>query len=505
MRARLARTCLSGALLISVLPFGLREHQDTRDHPSPENLGVVSFPTTCRTDVQERFERGVALLHSFAYSPAAHAFRDVANGDANCAIAHWGIAMSYFHELWDPSIVEGTFTQGRDEVHRAQRIGAKSERERGFIDALALFYEQDPVASYSTRVSRYERAMKKLAAAYPDTESQVFYALALLASASPFDKTHRNQKLAVSVLDPLFHKYPRHPGIAHYLIHACDNAEMARQGLPAARLYSGIAPSAPHAQHMPSHIFTRLGMWDDSIASNTAARAAAQRERDIGEELHAMDYLVYAYLQEGRDIEAEQIIQQLGTMSGLDEGDFKAAYASTAMPVRYVMERQQWSEAAKIVRPKGAAQVVAIAVWARAIGLARTGHPSQARAEAESLRWLEHQLRVSGSQYAFYWAKQVHIQGLEVLAWSAQAENKVAEARNLLRDAAGEEDAIEKLPVTPGPIIPAREQLGDLLLEQNQPAAALREFQITLVDAPGRRGAIIGVAQALRLGPSPAP
>ncbi len=486
-------------LLVFFFTPVISARQDSHQHPAPEKLGVVSFPTSCKAGLQREFEKGVALLHSFAYSRAETSFRKVAEEDPDCAIAHWGIAMTYFHQLWDPPIYAGAFARGRQEIERAQQIGKDSDRERRFIHALAPFYDRDLSAiPYTERVSRYENAMGELAKAYPkDVESQVFYALALLAVASPFDKTHAKQKQAVSILDPLYRKYPRHPGIAHYLIHACDNREMARHGLAAARAYSKIAPSAPHALHMPSHIFTRLGMWRDSIASNKAARAAAHSQGDIGEELHAMDYLVYALLQEGRDREAREILEQLKVMPALHEGDFKVAYAATAMPVRYAVERQDWVEAAAIAPPSGAPpQVTAVAVWARGIGLARTGRPAGARQEVKRLRQLERQLRASSAGYSEYWAEQVDIQAVEVSAWLAQAEGKPGEARNLLREAADDEDATEKLPVTPGPIVPAREQLGDLLLEQKQPALARKEFRVALANAPGRRGAFMGMLRA---------
>jgi hypothetical protein len=490
--------CRTLLLLLFFTPV-ISGSQDSHDYPEPEKLGVVSFPTSCKPAVQREFEEGVALLHSFAYSSAEISFRKVAEEDPDCAIAHWGVAMTYFHQLWDPPITQQTLARGREEIQRAQEIGKDTDRERRFIHALALFYDRDLSAiPYTERVSEYESAMGKLAGAYPeDIESQAFYALALLAAASPFDKTHANQKHAVSILDPLYRKYPQHPGIAHYLIHACDNQEMAQQGLAAARAYSMIAPSAPHALHMPSHIFTRLGMWSDSIASNKAARVAADNQGDIGEELHAMDYLVYALLQEGRDREASEIIEQLKATSDLDEGDFKIAYASTAMPVRYAIERRQWAEAAAIAPPRGAPpHVTAVAVWARGIGLARSGHPADARREVKRLRKLKQQLLASSAEYSEYWARQVEIQAVEVSAWVAQAEGKPGEARNLLRQAAEEEDATEKLPVTPGPIIPAREQLGDLLQEQKQPALALKEFRVDLANAPGRRGAVMGMSQA---------
>jgi hypothetical protein len=341
----------------------------------------------------------------------------------------------------------------------------------------------------------YEHAMSNLASGNGrDTEAQVFYALALLANASPADKTHAKQKQAADLLEPLDRAYPQHPGIPHYLIHAYDNAELAARGLPAARAYSQIAPSAPHALHMPSHIFTRLGLWDDSITSNLAAREAAHRQADTGEELHAMDYLVYAYLQRGHDKDAAQVIEELNNMPNLNAADFKITYASTAMPVRYAVERGRWADAAGIAPPIGAPpQVVAIAVWARGLGLARSGRAAEAHGEIERLRQIEAQLRSSGNDY---WAAQVGILAREVVAWTAQADGEAEEAAAIMRTAADEEDATEKLPVTPGPILPAREQLGYLLLEQNHPGLALKEFEKALTNAPGRHGALQGAAHA---------
>jgi tetratricopeptide (TPR) repeat protein len=341
--------------------------------------------------------------------------------------------------------------------------------------------------------------MSELAASdRKDVEAQVFYALALLSNASPSDKTHSKQKQAADLLEPLYRTYPQHPGIPHYLIHAYDNAELAPRGLAAAKAYAGIAPSAPHALHMPSHIFTRLGLWQDSIQSNLAARDAAQQQGDTGEELHAMDYLVYAYLQSGQDSDAAQVIQQLQAMPALKSGDFKVGYAATAMPVRYIVERGRWSDAAKLAPPLAAAppQVAAITVWARGIGFAKTGQPVEAQKEIEKLQQLEDQLRAAGNDY---WAVQVRIMRREVMAWSAEASKKPEEALDLMRSAADEEDAIEKLPVTPGPIIPAREQLGYLLLEQGHPDQASKEFETALANAPGRRGSLQGAAQAAQL------
>ncbi|MGA8540338.1 MAG: hypothetical protein WB566_12620 [Terriglobales bacterium] len=469
-----------------------------RSHSAPEKLGNVSFPISCRPAVQDRFNQGVALLHSFAYEAAEKVFQDVAELDPRCAMAHWGMAMTYFHQLWDPPIAPPTISMAQKEIQLAQQIGTGSQRERRFISALDLVYQDAATVPYRTRALNYERAMSDFASENRnDVEAQVFYALALLANASPADKTHAKQKQAVDLLEPLERIYPQHPGIPHYLIHACDNAELAPKGLAAAKAYSQIAPSAPHALHMPSHIFTRLGLWDDSIASNLAARQAAHQVGDRGEELHAMDYLLYAYLQRGRDKEAAQVIKQLESMQKLNSGDFKSGYASTAMPVRYAVERGQWADAAAIAAPAEALpQVVAIAVWARGLGLARSGNAAEARKEIDKLRQVEDQLRTSGSDY---WATQARILTSEVRAWSAQADRKPDEAARLMRASAEEEDAIEKLPVTPGPIIPAREQLGDLLLEQNKPGLALKEFETALVNAPGRRGALRGAERATEL------
>src|ERR1035438_9456986 len=362
-------------LIVLLIPSFSLAAQEAHDHNAPEKLGKVSFPITCMPAVQQQFDRGVALLHSFAYTAAENVFQGVAEQDPRCAMAHWGIAMTHFHQLWDPPILPATIPIAQKEIQRAQEIGTGSERERQFINALALIYQDAATVPYRTRALNYEHAMSSLAAKnLKDIEAQVFYALALLANEFPTDQTHAKQKQAADLLEPLYRAYPQHPGIPHYLIHAYDNAELAPRGLPAARAYSKIAPSAPHALHMPSHIFTRLGLWQDSISSNLAAREAAHQQSDTGEELHAMDYLVYAYLQSGRDADAGQVIQQLKNMPQLITGSFKIGYAATAIPVRYAVERNQWAEAASILPPAAAPpHVVAIAVWARGVGLARSG------------------------------------------------------------------------------------------------------------------------------------
>ncbi len=464
------------------------------EHPVPEKLGSLQFSTSCSSKVQKSFERAVALLHSFAYSAAEKAFRDVAAKDPSCAVPHWGVAMTYFHQLWEPPVAPQNIGRGLAEIEQAKRLSS-SDRERGFIDALSLIYANADSLPYQERLNRYAEAMRKLAGRYrDDTECQIFYALALIATAPPSDASHAKQKEAAAILEPLFRKYPQHPGIAHYLIHACDNAEMARQGVAAAKAYSQIAPAAPHALHMPSHIYTQLGMWDESVASNLAAQKAAREQGDKGEELHAMDYLAYAYLQLGRDAEAARVLNELRAMGGLDGSDFKMGYAASAMPARYAIERRQWSDAAQLVPVDGASpQVSAVTLWARSVGLARSGKPADARQEIDKLRSAYEKLRAAKNDY---WATQVQVQMNEALAWVAQTEGKADEALKLMRAAADEEDAIEKRPVTPGAIVPAREQLGDLLLESNHPQEALREFERALTITPQRRGASAGMARA---------
>ncbi len=480
------------AFLIPIAPVA----QEGHDHPAPEKLGTVSFPTSCRPEVQQEFNRAVALLHSFAYRPADEVFQRVTQGDPHCAIAHWGRAMTHFHQLWDLPPSPADATAAEKEIGQALMLDQGSERERALIHAMSQVFDNAAAGSYSARALKYEEAMHDLAAANPrDVESQVFYALALISIASPSDREHRRQKQAASLLEPLFREFPDHPGIAHYLIHACDNQELASEGLAPARVYAGVAPSAPHALHMPSHIFTRLGLWEDSIQSNLAARRAAQRAGDPGEELHAMDYLVYAYLQSGRDGDASQVLQQLNAMQNLPMSDFKVSYAATAMPIRYLVERGKWTDAARVASPPSSAppQVAAIAAWARGLGFARSGHPQEAMGEADALRRTEDQLRTSGN---LYWATQVDIMRREVAGWSEQAMQQPEKAAALFRSAADDEDRIEKLPLTPGPIVPAREQLGQLLLQQRNPAAASRELKTAAVNAPGRRGALEGAAQA---------
>jgi hypothetical protein len=485
-------------LLIAALVLGSAGVQATADepahgHPAPEKLGTVHFTTSCSPAVAGAFDHAMALLHSFTYEPAGREFSDIAARDAGCAMAHWGVAMSSFHQLWSPPGAR-ELEAGREELATARRIGATTARERELIDAAAVYFSDTDPAHHAARAKEYERAMQAVAQHFPDDdEVQILYALSLIATAPPSDRSHANQKRAAAILEPIYRRQPDHPGVAHYLIHACDSAELASQGLPAARAYAKIAPSAPHALHMPSHIFTRLGLWDDSIASNEAARRAAREHGDVGEELHAMDYLTYAYLQRGRDADAERIVGELRAMGPLIGKDFKTGYAATAMPVRLAIERRRWNDAAALeALPGSAPHVAAIAYWARAVAQAQSGHPDLADAEVRKIDECEAQSRARGDGY---WAAQIGVLSREARAWSANAAGHADDAVALLREAADAEDALEKLPVTPGPIVPAREQLGGLLLQLNRPREALPQLTQALKDAPGRRA---GLQAALR-------
>ncbi len=487
------KTAWLGVCVLCTPPAALPE--EFHSHPPPEKLGKVSFQTSCAPRVARDFERSVALLHSFAYTASEEAFRKVAAADPNCAMAHWGIAMSHYHQLWSPP-TPAELRDGRSESEQALAMNQGTPRERQFIAAAAAYYK-DANEAPPLRAKAYSDAMLEVARSNPkDSEAQAFYALSLIATAPPEDATHANQKRAAALLEPIYRSQPDHPGAAHYLIHAYDSAELAPQGLAAARAYSKIAPSAPHALHMPSHIFTRLGLWEDSIASNRLARAAAHDQGDVGEELHAMDYLTYAYLQRGQNSNAERVVASLRTMDALAApgNDLKVGYAATAMPVRLAIERHAWRAAADLETLPGAApNVAAIVFWARALASARSGRPQAAQSDIAQIEACKAQLQAAGNAY---WAAQVDVLEKEAKAWRQAAAGGAAESARLLRQAADEEDAVEKLPVTPGPIVPAREQLGELLLQQNQPQQALREFRAALVLAPGRRGALLGGAEA---------
>jgi len=468
-------------------------------HTATGKLGRVSFPISCSRAVQNSFNHAVALLHSFAYAPAEQEFAAIADRDPQCAMAHWGAAISYYHQLWDPPISPSGMQAGALEIQKAQSLAANaSEREQEYIHALAILYESATRSSARIAALAYVNAMRDVATQNPDdTESQIFYALGLLSIAPPSDAVHTNQKLAAQMLEPLFLRYPDHPGLAHYLIHAYDHPDLARQGLLAARAYSKIAPSAPHARHMPSHIFTLLGLWQDSIRSNLAARSAAHQQGDVGEEVHAMDYLMYAYLQAGRFDDAATLLADLRAMPNLPVADYKVAYAAAVMPVRVSVERSQWDDALKLVADSGAApQFRSISEWANSSAASHLGKISEAELHLSNLRQVLVAVRNSGDDY---WTSQVQVQVSQAEGWLRHVRGDDRQAISLLSAAAQQEDEFAKRPITPGPVVPAREQLADLLLEINQPAEALHEYERVLKNSPGRRNALSGAARAAAL------
>ena len=489
-------------------------------HEHGEQLGNVDFPVTCNAPARTAFQRGVALLHSFQYEDAEKAFADAAAADAACAMAHWGTAMSLYHPVWAAGNPVGAPTpaelkKGAEAVEKARAAGPKTEREKDYIAAVAVFYADADTLDHRTRAIAFAKAMGELAARYPkDKEASIFHAVALLGSAFPGDKTYATEKKAAAILNGILPQAPKHPGVAHYLIHSFDYPSLADLALPAARSYAKIAPSSPHALHMPSHIFTRLALWDESIQSNLASRAAA-RERMARlrpgttsyEDLHAQDYLAYAYLQGGQDSKARAVLDEVTAAQTFDQAIFNAAFALSAVPARYALERRQWSEAAAVtVRPADYPWAkfpwAEANVWfARGVGAARGGDPAAAGEAVLKLAAIQKSLVEAKN---VYWAGQVEIQRLAAAAWRARAEKKDDEAVSLLRSAADLEDATEKHPATPGAILPAREMLADLLLELDRPADSLREYEASLKVAPGRFNAVFGAARAAELSGDPA-
>jgi len=473
--------------------------QEHESHASTGSLGTVEFRVSCTAEGQESFTRGVALLHSFTYEESEEAFRDAAARDPQCAMAHWGLAMTEYHQLWEPYAGPAESQRGAVEIQKARDLKPGTPREKEYIEALGIFYDGWEQRGHAVRAKAYREAMRGVHERNPgDQEATVFYALALIATASPEDKAYANQRRAAAILEPIFATHPDHPGVPHYLIHAYDNPVLAPQGVAAARAYSKIAPDLPHALHMPSHIFTRLGLWEDSISSNLAAAAAARKHGDQGEEFHALDYLVYAYLQLGRNDEAERIRDHLPTTGKVKPSSaFKINFARAAMRARCALEQQHWAEAENLVADGDVQpQVAAISHWAAALGATHTGNLQAARQHAEQVRRLSVELREKGEGY---WAEQAAIQGEEAEGWVAFAEHRTDDAVRLLRMAAEHEDAAEKHPVTPGAVRPGRELLGDLLMETHQPKEALAAYRRVLAIAPGRRNALKGAAEAERL------
>lgn len=501
---------LSASLYISLclLSVPARAQQAPFLTDAGARLGKVHFETSCTPKARGPFEHAVALLHSFEFGPAIAEFRASAAADPRCAIADWGIALSSWGNPFVPGLKpRASLEQGSEAIEAAKAAKPKTQRERDYIAAASRLYDGFETSSQQSRLSAYCDSMSKVAARYPaDSEASIFYALSLAMSADLADKTYAKQLAAGAILERLFRKEPHHPGVAHYIIHSYDFPPLAPRALVAARVYAKIAPDSPHALHMPSHIFTRLGLWDESIDSNIASLAASRRESNVTEELHASDYLLYAYLQSGRDTAARQVLENLPEIASrlrpdvvpIGAAPISAAYfAMVAMPARYALERGDWATASSLqVHPTKCPYTDAITWFARGMGAARLGEAAAARSAAAELAAIHQRLTNANEAY---WALQVEIQRADVLAWAALASRDRSGALAELHHAVELETGTEKSAVTPGPIAPATELLGEMLLELNRPGDALRQFEATLKKEPNRFRSLYGAAKAARL------
>jgi hypothetical protein len=493
------------------LPASAQEPH-THQHDRSE-LGHVNFIVSCNPQAQKQFNRAVAWLHSFEYEEAEKAFTEVTVTDPKCGMGYWGVAMSYYHQLWTPPMAD-ELKKGLGAAEKAKMAGTLSPREKDYIAAIELFYKDSAKLDHRTRSFAFSDAMKQLYRKYPsDSEAGIFYALTLISTGMMSnDKTYAREKEAAEILNRALARELRHPGVAHYLIHSYDYPALASLALPAARSYAKIAPASAHAQHMPSHIFIRLGLWPEAIRSNLDARATAKafaaRHHMAGawdEQLHTMDYLAYAYLQRAQDKQARTVLDELNNIQRVDPMTFKVAYSVTAIPARYALERRRWDEAVQLTFPNTLKSfpweqfpwAESHIRFARAVGAARSGNKAAARQDIDKLAAIRAALvEVKGD---YDWGKQIEIQRLVASAWLAYAESKHDEALSLMRAAADLDDATDKHPVTPGSILPAREQLGELLVELKQPAAALREFETSLLGSPQRFNGLYGAARAAKL------
>lgn len=512
----ISHSSLSGRLvcglalaMAAVLPPAAAHDDDEGEavYRGQEQLGRVSFPVSCNEAAQVEFNRGMALFHSFWFTPAIESFKKVLALDPGCGMAHWGMAFMAMGNpfAWppNPKALEAAASASAE----AQRVGADSERERDYIAALAGFFRNRDTEPHAKRAVALQKAMEALAARYPDDdEAQILNALLLDATAQPTDKTFANQSRAAAILEPMFRKHPDHPGAAHYLIHTYDYAELAGKGLPSARAYADIAPSVPHALHMPSHIYSRVGLWPEMVEGNRRSYLAARAElkdatMDVGtyDALHAMDYMVFGELQQARDGEAEKIVRETAGIQKVNVENFPAAYALAAIPARYAVERKDWKAAASLkLSPACLAwdkfpQAESVLVFSRALGAARSGQPEQARRDLKRLEELKAAMVAAKTAY---WPSQSDLQMKVVAAWIAMAENQPDQALKLMREAADLEESSDKHPVTPGNVVPSRELLGEMLLQMKKPAEALVEFKRSLQRDPNRYQTIAGAARA---------
>jgi len=492
------------AVLVVAASFVAAPAAAQHDHAPAGRLGIVHFDTSCAPAVQPEFDRAVALLHSFWFSAAVESFSKVLKGDPRCAMAHWGIAMSWWGNPFGGFRPPSALAAGLAAIDAARTLGTGTAREQAYVRAAETLFRDHATRDQRTRTVAYEQAMDALAAAHPgDAEARIFYALALGQTAPPTDKTYANQLKAAAILEQEFARQPDHPGLAHYIIHSFDVPPLAARGLDAARRYAAIAPDAAHALHMPSHTYTRVGLWQESIETNLASAAAARRDPGAAsEELHALDYQIYAYLQTAQDAAAASVLPRVGPLAVQipNAGAGNAAppsagyYAAAAIPARYALERAAWTEAAALVphrSPFGWAD--AVTHFARAIGAARARQIGAARQDLVRLAALRDEVAAAKDAY---WTEQIGIQRRAAEAWVLLADRRPAEALAALREAVHREDATEKSAVTPGPIKPAREMLGEMLLELGRPAEALAEFEATLTREPNRFRALLGAVRA---------
>jgi predicted Zn-dependent protease len=466
----------------------------TAQESGDQQFGTLHFETSCNEVAQRRFDRAMRYQHSFWYRAAREIFEEVAKADPECGMAYWGVALTRLDNPHGP-IPTPNLIPGLTAIEKAKSVGAKTECERDYINALALMYTDYEKLAHGQRIGAYLQAMEKLAAKYPnDDEAQIAYAITLNTSASPADKTYAQQKKGAAILEPIWKRQPRHPGIAHYLIHLYDYPALAQSGLTAAELYAKVAPGAPHAQHMPSHIFTRVGYWKESISSNLASVKAAVADKEYGDQLHGQDYLVYAHLQLVQDRQAREVVDEMLAVKGYNPNLRGAIFAMAASPARYMIERADWKGASELqVRPTTTPFVDAITYFARALGAARSGHPEAARTDIAKLAELRDRLRDAKDAY---WAEQVDIQWQVANAWVLNAEGKHEEALKAMSAAADAEDKTEKAPVTPGPLAPARELYGQMLLERGMASEALAAFDASKAKEPNRFRGFLGAAQA---------
>lgn len=468
-----------------------------------QQLGSVHLQTSCNEVAQRRFDRAMRYQHSYWYAPAKELFADALKADPTCAMAHWGVAMALLDNPHSP-IPQGNLAPGLAAIEAAGAIKAGTERERDYIAALHLMYADSDKLSHVQRIRKFRDAQGAIAAQHPDdVEAQIAYALTLNTSADLSDKSYAQQLKGAAILEPLSLRLPQHPGVTHYLIHLYDYPEMASRGLDAANRYAKIAPAAPHAQHMPSHIYTRVGFWAESIASNTASVRAAKAENSASNYLHAQDYMVYAHLQLGQDREARVVVDEM-----VREPEFKSSvpaadYAIAASPARYAVERGDWQGASELtVRPSPFAFAPAMSHFARALGAARSGKPEPAAADVAKLADLRDKLRQSKDNY---WSEIVEIQRQGAAAWVLHAEGRHEDALKAMSAAADAEEHVEKHVVTPGPLAPARELYGEMLLERGMAREALAAFEATKAKEPNRFRGFLGAARAAEmLGDRPA-